>query len=83
MLCIIESYLRIILYLNCFSMFVRSDCEDVVNLNSDGVVIIGRKLLTLFDNKPFAAFWNIPYALPPSGLLRFKVCSNVFIIQPY
>ncbi|KAI8420276.1 hypothetical protein MSG28_008811 [Choristoneura fumiferana] len=71
MLYLIAKSLRIILYLNFFSMFVRSCGEDVV-FHSEGVVIIGRKLLTLFDNKPFAAFWNIPYAKPPTGLFRFK-----------
>ncbi|XP_063386258.1 venom carboxylesterase-6-like [Cydia fagiglandana] len=68
MLFSIIAIVKLILYLNLFSW----SSEDIVNLKSDGIVIIGRKLLTLFENKSFAAFWGIPYAEPPVGLLRFK-----------
>lgn len=45
--------------------------NDCVQVND--VKIIGMKLFTVFDKKPYVAFWDISYAEPPVGNLRFKV----------
>ncbi|XP_049877281.1 neuroligin-4, Y-linked-like [Pectinophora gossypiella] len=46
--------------------------EDVVILKSRDCFVVGKKLSTVIENKPYAAFWKIPYAEPPVDKLRFK-----------
>ena len=36
----------------------------------------GHRAHTFFGNKRFYAFKGIPYAEPPVGALRFKVCTS-------
>ncbi|XP_053614928.1 juvenile hormone esterase-like [Plodia interpunctella] len=45
---------------------------DVMNVQLENCTIVGRKLYTIFENKPYAVFWDIPYGQPPIGILRFK-----------
>lgn len=47
--------------------------DDTVIVATNGTTVLGRKLYTLFEYKPYVAFWNIRYAEPPVGSLRFKV----------
>lgn len=69
----------------CFSVLLansKCDSEDVpkeqsiddlVILKSNSTTVVGRKLFTVLENKPYAAFWKVPYAVPPLNHLRFKV----------
>lgn len=52
-------------------------CDTIVSFKTNGTAILGRKQYTILDNRPFIAFYNIPFAEPPIGHLRFKV-GNVF-----
>nr|XP_049701303.1 juvenile hormone esterase [Helicoverpa armigera]WRX06103.1 CCE023a [Helicoverpa armigera] len=52
--------------------FCNSNSDEVYVINTNGTKIVGRKLFTIFEDKPYAAFWKIPYASPPVGKLRFK-----------
>lgn len=62
-----------------FSGFSRQS-EDIVEIKTNGTVIVGKKLLTLFENKPYGAFWKIPYADPPLKALRFQVYTYIAYI---
>lgn len=69
----------------CFSItLANSKCEseevpteisidDLVILKSNSSTVVGRKLYTMLENRPFAAFLKVPYAEPPLNHLRFKV----------
>ncbi|XP_075981400.1 carboxylic ester hydrolase-like [Anticarsia gemmatalis] len=57
----------ILIFLNI--CIVKSELHAI---ETNGTVIIGTKLYTVFEKKPYAAFWKIPYADPPLGGLRFK-----------
>lgn len=46
-------------------------------IKSNGSEIVGRKLFTALENRPYGAFWKIPYAVPPIKELRFKVCFEL------
>lgn len=37
------------------------------------------KLAIDFNGEQFYSFQGIPYAKPPLGILRFKVCKNVYL----
>lgn len=47
--------------------------SDPIVYTQSGIVR-GRQRLTLFNRKPYNSFEGIPYAKPPIGELRFKVC---------
>lgn len=49
--------------------------EEVVVALPQGK-LVGVKLFTTESYKPYLAFSNIPYAKPPLGNLRFKVCRR-------
>lgn len=55
------------------AVFSSTSDGDIVEIKTNSSVIVGKKLFTLFENKPYAAFWKIPYADPPVSDLRFKV----------
>lgn len=69
----------------CFSVLLaNSKCEsedvpkevsidDLVILKSNRSTVVGRKLYTVLENRPYVAFWKVPYAEPPLNHLRFKV----------
>lgn len=42
-------------------------------VRTSGGIVQGRRALT-FDGTPYLAYQGIPYAKPPVGDLRFKVC---------
>lgn len=44
-------------------------------------LVKGVKKITLLDNVKYLAFLGIPYAQPPVGKLRFKVCYLSTIIN--
>lgn len=73
------SFNKVLLPITCFIVICGTSSDDVYVINTNGSKIIGRKLNTIFEDKPFAAFWKIPYAVPPIGKLRFKV-NNLFHI---
>lgn len=72
----------------CFSVLLASsNCEsddepkevsidDLVILKSNSTTVVGRKLFTVLENRPYAAFWKVPYAVPPLNHLRFKVSTR-------
>lgn len=66
--------MRLEIFILClFLVTCSSNSDNIHKIVTNGTTIIGRKLFTLFENKPFAAFWKIPYSEPPVGQLRFKV----------
>ncbi len=54
---------------------ISDDVNTIVETNSGPVR--GKLFETLFDRRPYYAFKGIPYAEPPVGKLRFKVCDSV------
>ncbi|XP_060805740.1 juvenile hormone esterase-like [Amyelois transitella] len=55
---------------------------DKIHVNLGNCIVIGRKFNTIFDNRSYASFWDIPYGVSPVGELRFKppkatqLCTN-------
>lgn len=58
-----------------FLTLVHNSCCTIVSLETNGTTFLGRELNSLFGNRFYVAFYKIPYAEPPVGELRFKVCS--------
>lgn len=46
-----------------------------LQVRTSGGIVQGRRALT-FDGTPYWAYQGIPYAKPPLGDLRFKVCRK-------
>nr|XP_034835549.1 carboxylesterase 1E-like [Maniola hyperantus] len=55
--------------------------SSTVSLQSNEEKILGRKLKTIFENKPYVAFYKIPYAEPPINALRFKPPKDIFQLR--
>ncbi|KAG6451694.1 hypothetical protein O3G_MSEX007303 [Manduca sexta] len=53
------------------SLFVSISCE-FYSLHTNGTTVIGRIMYTVFENRPYVAFWKLPYAEAPVDGLRFK-----------
>lgn len=66
----------VLLLLACFIVISSSNSDNVYVIKTNGTKIIGRKLFTIFGNKPYVAFWKIPYAVAPIEKLRFKVSGK-------
>lgn len=49
-------------------------CEPVKIEVKEGL-LLGQKTYTS-SGKEFLSFQGIPYAMPPLGILRFKVCDH-------
>ncbi|XP_031765839.2 carboxylic ester hydrolase-like [Galleria mellonella] len=49
-----------------------SSANDEIHIQINNNTIIGKKFYTIFENKPYVAFFDIPYAVPPLHELRFK-----------
>lgn len=72
----------IIIFLTIYLQSVYTQTENEEKEANEDLKIIklkkgsirGKKLFTLFNNKPYYAFKGIPYAKPPINELRFKVC---------
>lgn len=77
------SFYEIVFCLSICIVISASNSDSVFVIETNGTKIIGRKLVTVFENKPFAAFWKIPYAAPPLGKLRFKVTLNLVFFLKY
>lgn len=63
-----------------------SNSGNMYVIKTNGTTIIGKKLNTVFDKKPYAAFWKIPYAQRPVHKLRFQVGfyhSSIKIVIQY
>ena len=58
---------------------VRND-EVTVTVNTVNGQVRGHRQYTLFEQKLFYAFKGIPYARPPVGSLRFKVCFLLYFL---
>lgn len=54
--------------------FVQDDDNQYCTVEIEHGRIRGKLNRTLFDGKFFASFRGIPFAKPPLGELRFKVC---------
>ncbi|CAG9795650.1 unnamed protein product [Diatraea saccharalis] len=46
--------------------------QESVDVKVKGSIFIGKQLFSVFQNKPYSAFWKIPYAKEPLRELRFK-----------
>lgn len=47
-------------------------------INTEYGSIRGKRVLTLFDEKPYYSYRGVPYARPPINELRFKVKLETF-----
>lgn len=55
--------------------YCQSHSDGIVSVKlSNGNEVRGRELKTLYANRSYFSFKGIPYAEPPVGELRFKVC---------
>ena len=78
------SFNKVFLFVTCFIMLCSSNSDDVYVIKTNGSKIVGRKMFSIFEDKPYTAFWKIPYAVPPIGKLRFKVyIILIFILYIY
>lgn len=74
-----ESILRIIFGIFAFLFCHLTNGTNVADDGSyrivltEGGLVRGRKMLTVFDAMPYYSFRGIPYAQPPLNELRFKV----------
>uniref|UniRef100_A0A1B6BZN9 Carboxylic ester hydrolase n=1 Tax=Clastoptera arizonana TaxID=38151 RepID=A0A1B6BZN9_9HEMI len=68
-MCNIQSFLSTLLCLLTFKMYF-SNGQILVNTSSG--LVTGSIKVSKFNNATYKEFINIPYALPPTGQLRFK-----------
>ncbi|KAL4705572.1 hypothetical protein ACJJTC_006900 [Scirpophaga incertulas] len=61
--------LKVLIFICLFH--IKCNCGNVF-LNVKRNVFMGKKLISVLEGKPFAAFWRIPYCQPPLNKLRFK-----------
>lgn len=71
----VEPLVLVLVTILCAESGLARTSESLkVKINSGSLV--GRHLTT-HNGQPIRAFMGIPYAQPPVGELRFKVCSSV------
>lgn len=64
-------------------IFYYGNSVSYYEIETNGTKIIGRKLYTVYERKPYVAFWKIPYARRPTRKLRFKVSEIFNHFSPY
>lgn len=56
---------------------INYEINETIVVITDNGVVRGKKVKTLYDEKPYYAFKGIPYGKPPIGELRFKVYCHI------
>lgn len=71
-------YLLILLSVLCFGVNCapKSVSSESPMVKTNSGELLGKVLTTLLDQRKFYSFRGIPYAQPPVGRLRFRVCIH-------
>lgn len=71
-------FVILLLCLGCVWGVIHCRTSDSLRVTlPNGSKLVGR-FLTTHDGKGIRAFMSVPYAEPPVGSLRFKVCDSSF-----
>lgn len=74
------SNVRFVNYILLLFIHLRGYADGTTFISVNNSIVYGKKLYTVFERKPYVAFWKIPYAEAPVGQLRFKVNITLIIL---